>query len=82
MNWVDLTDPLQRTIGSVLRTAHGRRYLVQPGEFPQFGPEHTVILRQSARVVSLYVDDMAVLNAHVLSPDVAGLYQAALRAKS
>ena len=42
---------------------------VKPGELAQFGPEHAVILRQPARIVSLDVDDMAVLNAHELSPD-------------
>ena len=58
--------------GATLRPAHGGGELIQPAELPQFGPEHAVILRQPARIVSLDIDDMAVLNAHVLSPDDGG----------
>ena len=38
--------------------------LVKPAELAQFGPKHAVILREPARIVSLHIDDMAVLNAH------------------
>ena len=49
-----------------LGTADGGRELIQPAELPQFGPKHTVILREAARIVSLHIDDMTVLNAHLL----------------
>ena len=64
--------------GATLRAADGGAELIQPAELPQFGPEHAVILRQPARIVSLHIDDMAVLNAHVtVVPGLmAGLYQA------
>ena len=56
-------------VGRDLGPADGGRKLVKPAELAQFGPEHAVILRQSARIVALDIDDMAVLDAHVLSPD-------------
>ena len=61
-------------VGRSLRTADGGGVeLVQPAELPQFGPEHAVVLRQPARIVSLHIDDMAVLNAHLLLiPRAAG----------
>ena len=60
-------------VGRDLGPADGGRELVEPAELAQFGPEHAVILRQPARIVSLNIDDMAVLNAHELSPDDGGL---------
>src|SRR6266403_3455157 len=67
-----------------LRAADGGVELIQPAKLPQLGSEHAVILRQTARIVSLHIDDMAVLNAHLLViPELArGLYQAMRRAKS
>src|SRR5258707_15889206 len=41
---------------------------VKLAELAQFCPEHAVILRKTARIVSLHIDDMAVLNAHASSP--------------
>src|SRR5260221_7504057 len=55
-------------VGRRLRAAQGGGKLVKPGELPQFGPEHAVVLRQPARIVSLDVDDMAVLNTPQPSP--------------
>ena len=52
-----------------LGPADGGGKLIEPAELPQFGPEHAVVLRQAARVISLDIDDMAVLNAHELSPE-------------
>ena len=52
-------------VGRALRAADGGVELIQPAELPQFGSEHAVILRQAARIVSLHIDDMAVLNAHL-----------------
>ena len=49
-----------------MRTADGGTELIQPAELPQFGSKHAVILREAARIVSLHIDDMAVLNAHLL----------------
>ena len=69
-------------VGCDLGPADGRRDLVQPAEFPQLGPEHAVVLRQPARIVSLDIDDMAVLDAHEWSPSCAGLYQAGQGAKN
>ena len=62
-----------------LRAADGGGELIQPSELAQLGSEHAVILRKTARIVSLHIDDMAVLNAHVaMIPGLAGgLYQAA-----
>ena len=67
-----------------LRAADGGAELIEPAELAQFGPEHAVILREPARIVSLHIDDMAVLNAHLtMIPGLtAGLYQAAQRAKN
>ncbi len=48
-----------------LRAADGGVELIQPAKLPQLGSEHAVILRQTARIVSLHIDDMAVLNAHL-----------------
>src|SRR6266446_4547802 len=61
-----------------LRAADGGVELIQPAKLPQLGSEHAVILRQTARIVSLHIDNMAVLNAHLLLiPELArGLYQA------
>ncbi len=66
-------------VGCDLRAANGGSKLIQPAKFAQFGSEHAVILRQTARIVSLHIDDMAVLNAHLLLiPRLTrGLYQAA-----
>ena len=50
---------------ATLRAADVGGELIQPAEFPQLGPEHAVILRKAARIVSLHIDDMAVLNAHL-----------------
>src|ERR1700687_482034 len=71
-------------VGRGLRAAYVSGELVQPAELPQFGAEHAVILRKAARIVSLHIDDMAVLNAHVLMIRVLarGLYQAGKGAKS
>src|SRR6266404_7834311 len=55
-------------IGGDLRPADGGRKLIEPAEFPQFGPEHTIVLREAARIVSLDIDDVSVLNAHEVSP--------------
>jgi hypothetical protein len=49
-----------------LRTADGGGERIQPAKLPQFGSKHAVILRKAARIVSLHIDDMAVLNAHLL----------------
>ena len=78
----DVLKLLKAQAGPDLGPADGGRELVKPAELAQLGPEHAVILRQPARIVALNIDDMAVLDAHELSPDVAGLYQAVLRAKS
>ena len=66
-------------VGGGLRAADGGGELIQPAELAQFGSEHAVILRETARIVSLHIDDMAVLNAHLaMIPGLAGgLYQAA-----
>ena len=56
-------------VGRDLGPADGGLELVKPAELAQFGPEHAVILRQPARIVALNIDDMAVLDAHVMSPD-------------
>ena len=70
-------------VGGDLRPADRGGKLIKPAELPQFGPEHAVILRQPARIVSLDIDDMAVLNAHVLSPDDGADYiRPSNRAKS
>src|SRR5882757_2194172 len=61
-------------VSGYLRAADGGVELIQPAKLPQFGPEHAVILRQAARIVSLHIDDMAVLNAHSTSPDRPGDY--------
>ncbi len=53
-------------VGRHLRTADGGGERIQPAKLPQFGSKHAVILRKAARIVSLHIDDMAVLNAHVL----------------
>src|SRR3981081_292869 len=65
-------------VGCHLRAADGGVELIHPAKLPQLGSEHAVILRKTARIVSLYIDDMAVLNAHLLViPDLTrGLYQA------
>src|SRR3954451_24294493 len=42
---------------------------VKLAELTQFRPEHAIILRKTARIVSLHIDDLAVLNAHATSPD-------------
>src|SRR4051812_43505069 len=42
---------------------------VKLAELAQLGPEHAIILRKTARIVSLHIDDLAVLNAHATSPD-------------
>ena len=52
-------------VGGDLRPADIGGELVQMAEFPQFGPEHAVVLRKAARIVSLHIDDMAVKNAHL-----------------
>ena len=54
------------TVGGNLRTADGGGELIQPAKLAQLGSKHAVILRQTARIVSLHIDDMAVLNAHLL----------------
>src|SRR5258708_37948498 len=46
-----------------LRAADGGVELIQPAIFPQLGPEHAVILRETARIVSLHIDDVAAYNA-------------------
>ena len=51
------------------RPGGGGRDAVKLAELAQFGPEHAVILRKTARIVSLHIDDLAVLNAHAASPD-------------
>jgi len=51
-------------VGRALRAAKGSGKLVKPGKFAQLSPEHAVVLREPARIVSLDVDNMAVLNAH------------------
>ena len=56
-------------VGGGLQAADGRAELIKPAELAQFGPEHAVVLREAARIVSLHIDDVAVLNAHLLSPD-------------
>jgi hypothetical protein len=48
-----------------LRPADGGGELIQSAKLPQFGSKHAVVLREAARIVSLHIDDMAVLNAHV-----------------
>ena len=66
-------------VGRALRAADGGADLIQPAELAQFGSEHAIVLREAARIVSLHIDDMAVLHAHVIVIPglVAGLYQAA-----
>jgi hypothetical protein len=51
-------------VADALGPADRRRELVEPAELAQLGPEHAIVLRQTARIVALHVDDMAVLNAH------------------
>jgi hypothetical protein len=53
------------TVGCYLRAADRCGELIQPAELAQFGSEHAVILREATRIVSLHIDDMAVLNAHL-----------------
>src|SRR6266403_1821687 len=53
-------------VGRYLRAADGGVELIQPAKLPQLGSKHAVILRQTARIVSLDINDMAVLNAHLL----------------
>src|SRR5258707_700911 len=53
-------------VGRYLRPADTGVELIQPAKFPQLGSEHAVILRQTARIVALDIDDMAMLNAHLL----------------
>ena len=47
-----------------LRTADRGSQPIQSAELSKFGPEHAVILRKTARIVSLHINDMAVLDAH------------------
>src|SRR5438105_15351148 len=56
-------------VGGDLGPAHRGGKLIEPAELAQFGAEHAVVLRQPARIVALDIDDVSVLNAHVLSPD-------------
>ena len=49
-------------VGRGLQADNGRAKLIKPAELAQFGPEHAVVLREAARIVSLHIDDMAVLN--------------------
>jgi hypothetical protein len=37
---------------------------IEVREFAQFGAEQAIILRQSARVVALHINDMSALNPH------------------
>ena len=55
-------------VAADLRAADGGGELIEPAELPQFGPEHAVVLREPARIVSLHIDDMAVLNAQLMVP--------------
>ena len=47
-----------------LRAGGGGGDAVEPRELAQLGPEHPVVLREPAGIVSLDVNDMAVLDAH------------------
>ena len=51
-------------IGDALRAADRGGQMVQPAELAQLGAEHTIILRETARIISLHIDDVAVSNAH------------------
>ena len=68
--------------GATLGRLIGGGKLIEPAEFAQFGAEHAVVLRQPARIVSLNVDDMAVLNAHVRVPGSRRTISGCPRAKS
>jgi hypothetical protein len=57
-------------VGCDLWAADGGVHMVEPAEFPQFGAEHAVVLRQPARIVPLNIDDMAVANAQTKCPQV------------
>ena len=56
----------QLAVSCNLRTADAGVKLIQPAEFAQLGSEHAVILREPARIESLHIDDMAVLNAQLM----------------
>src|SRR5262245_28525373 len=40
-------------VGDALRTADGGAQAIEPTELAQLGPEHAVVLRQTARIVAL-----------------------------
>src|SRR5258708_39937261 len=52
-------------VGGYLRRADGGIELIEPAKLSQFGSKHAVILRKAARIVSLHIDDMAELEAHL-----------------
>ncbi len=51
-------------VGNALRAADRGGEVIKPAEFAQLGAEHAIILRKTARIVSLHIDDVAVSNAH------------------
>ena len=51
--------------GDVLRAADLGREMIELLELAQLRAEHAVILREPARIISLHIDDVAVLNAHL-----------------